>query len=102
MKAEKFTLLLCYCAFGFLLLLSPSMALSQSNALDFDGTDDRLLIPGGAGSVFDFQASDFTIEVWVKTPRPGVEQTLVVSQNSATTDTLRLYIDAADQAAFFL
>lgn len=85
-----------------LLLFSPSLAFSQSNALDFDGTDDRLLVSGGAGSVFDFQASNFTIELWVKTPLPGAEQTLVSSRNSVTSDMLRLYIDAAGQASFFL
>ncbi|OOZ49929.1 hypothetical protein BOW39_04305 [Solemya velum gill symbiont] len=101
MKVEK-TILLLFFSLFLPLLFIPSVALSQSNALDFDGTDDRLLIPGGAGSVFDFQASDFTIELWIKTPLPGVEQTLVYAQNSMTSDMLRLSIDAAGQSSFFL
>jgi hypothetical protein len=102
MKAEKSILSLCFYACWLLLLLSPSLAFSQSNALDFDGSNDRLVVAGGSGSVFDFQASDFTIELWVKTPLPGVEQTLVFSQNLATSDMLRVYIDATGQASFFL
>ncbi|OOY35109.1 hypothetical protein BOV88_06205 [Solemya velum gill symbiont] len=101
MKVEKTILLLFFSVFLPLLFI-PSVALSQSNALDFDGADDRLLIPGGAGSVFDFQASGFTVELWVNTPTPGVEQTLVFSQNTSTSDMLRLSIDAAGQASFFL
>ena len=48
----------------FILLVSTNFIFAQNNALDFDGTDDYVNIPGP--SDFDFSSSDMTISMWVK------------------------------------
>lgn len=48
-----------------LLLAVP--AARANTALDLDGVDDRLLLTGGEGSVYDVASSNFTLEMWVKT-----------------------------------
>ncbi|WP_167367209.1 LamG domain-containing protein [Solemya elarraichensis gill symbiont] len=84
--------------------LFPAIALGQSNVLDYDGTNDYLLAPGGDGSAFDFGTSDFTIEVWIKSTATGISQGLVTSRFTDVNEGDRyiFYIDTGDKVGFFI
>ncbi len=58
-----------HCDFSFLSLYPANTDYIPSNTvIDLDGVDDKILLPGGDGSIYDMEASDFTIEMWIKSP----------------------------------
>lgn len=67
-------------------MLSTAGTLFADTALDFDGVDDFLELPTGAGSPLDFGTSAFTIEMWIKATRTGSEQRLVTARRGFSGD----------------
>ena len=71
------------------------------NALEFDGTDDHVLV----GDVLDFGASDdFTISVWVYRDDTGRDDRVLWKKNStnASDSGYLLYIDSGNDVRFFI
>ncbi|OOZ47463.1 LamG domain-containing protein [Solemya velum gill symbiont] len=82
---------------------------TNSNVLDFDGLNDCVQAPGSGASAFNFGASDFTIETWVKSTVTGVSQGLVTARNTATSSTTNgegkrylFFIDSTNKAGLYI
>ncbi len=71
-------------------IVGPSTAplvssIVNSQALDFDGTDDILEVP--SGSSIDLNGKSFTVEFWAKRNSQGTSSRYIVSQGTAGTNT---------------
>jgi hypothetical protein len=70
-----------------------------AGALQFDGADDFVQVPGGDGSIFDFATRNFSVSAWVKTSAGGV----VINKGGLSAnqrDMWALRVDAAGKAVF--
>lgn len=70
-------------ALCFFALAVNQTAFAEPNALDFDGTDDRVEAP--LPSLFtDLSNNDFTVSVWVRPQIHGASQRVLFAQQSST------------------
>ncbi|WP_078452981.1 LamG domain-containing protein [Solemya velum gill symbiont] len=82
----------------------PHFLSTNSNVLDFDGTNDCVQAPGSGTSAFNVGTSDFTIETWLKSTVTGASQVLVVARNTNTGVGKRyaLFIASTNQAGLYI
>lgn len=70
-----------------------------NTALDLDGVDDRLLLTGGEGSVYDVANSNFTLEMWVKTSSTTAQSFFSMRNGSGLDDRYALAMRAEGTVA---
>lgn len=82
------------------LLLFSEYSSAAGTALDFDGVNDQLVLPGVAGSRFDVGTSGFAVAAWVKASRTSKNQIIVEAKSSSGDDTYKVFIDTAGRINF--
>ncbi len=68
--------------FSALLLCSPAFSQFSGNALDFDGTDDMVIVNKAPALFDDLASNDFTFEAWINTKKANFSRIFFAQSSS--------------------